>query len=336
MNKIAKVIIDVNKGFVPAQFSAMSKEEMTESVRKEMLSVFGLETYNKKDFRRALRKNDLLVCEIIEEVIDANIRTGDEILGEFSRRFVDFRTLDLGDENLFYVKGKKDLIVSEFAGGYINARRQRYESGQSFPIDLKNYVISTYIYFEQLVSGRLDLAEFVMALNDAIAKKMKSVMLQTFQAGLTNLPAAYKFSAAYDEDLIIEMLTKLEAVNQARPMLIGTASAIYKLQSHLDFSDNMKDAKNNDYTLGKWLGYDVIVLPNEIEPGTIDTLMLDDKIYCIAGDTKLLKFVQSGDVMVKSNEEKTEHGDLTLNYEASTSFGSAICYSGLAGTIDLL
>ena len=326
MNKISTILLDCYNGNIPAQFSAMSKEAREEAVRKELLNVMGLEKFEKSTFRKALRKPDVQVAifEIIEEVVAENFKSDSEVMGRFAELFVDVRNIAAGDENLFTVFGKHDLIVSEYSGSHQTVRRQRFESGQSFSLEMRNFIIGVYVYLEQLLAGRQDLATFVMALNEAVAKKIRAMIVTAFEAGLTNLPNSYKVSGSYSAENIIAMLEKLEAVNGGvKPRLIGSTSAIRKLQNVSDLatkdllSSNMKDTINARKTLPVWMGYECIELENSIKEGTIDELVLaPDKIYAVCGDEKIVKVVFEGEPLCKTNDggDSFQNADLTIDY----------------------
>lgn len=341
MNKFSKIILDCYKGQIPTQFSEMNKEAREEAIRTELLNAIGLERFEKKALRKALRRPEVQVqmFEIIEELVNENFKTNSDLMNSFYQTYCDIKNLSEGDENLFYVEGKHSLIVSEYSGSHMTARRQRFQSGQSFKLEMRNFIIATYVYLEQLLAGRQTLEKFVLALNEAVAKKNEEMIAEAFQAGLSATPAAYQVTGSFNEDNILTMLEKLEAVNGAKPRLIGTATAIRKLQGVVDvkYSDDMKDVRNSNFTLPVWNGYSCDVIPNAIKNGTIDQLVLDStKVYAICSNEKICKVVYEGDSMVKENSsEEFQNADLTLDYVCAYKANACVAFNQLIGLVDL-
>lgn len=341
MNKLSKIILDCYKGQVPTQFASMDKDTREEAVRQELFNIIGIEKYDKKSLRRAMRKPDVQVAmfEIIEEIVNENFKTNSDILTPFMKQFCDIRNLANDDRNLFYVEGKHKLVVSEYSGSHMTVRRQRFQSGQSFSLEMRNFIIGTYVYLEQLLSGRQTIEKFVLALQDAVAKKNEEMIVTAFEAGLSATPSAYHVTGSYNENNILTMLEKLEPVNGAKPKLYGTASAIRRLQGVVDiaYSDKMKDQRNENFILPVWNGYECGVIPNAIKEGTIDELVLDNKkIYAICSTEPICKVVYEGDSVVKENSaEEFQNADLTLDYTLAYKANACVAFDGIIGLIEI-
>ena len=346
MNKLARVILDCAKGNIPTAYSTMDKEARENAIRQELLNVMGLEKFEKKAFRRAMRKDAVrtAVFEIIEDVVAENFKTDSAILGRFAELFCEVKNLSLGDTNIFFVEGKHDLVVSEYSGSHMTVRRQRFQSGQSFSLEMRNFIIGVFVYVEQLLAGREDLATFVTALNEAVAKKIQAMVVTAFEAGLTNLPTGYHVSGVYNEGNILGMLEKLQAVNGGeKPRLIGSMTALRKLQGIENLavagrlSEKMKDQVNEGFVMPVWNSYECIALDNAIKEGTIDELVLDsNKIYAVCGSERICKIVFEGDPEVKENSSDNHYNaDMTIDYILSFKCNACVAYGGLVGLIDL-
>lgn len=342
MNNMAKIIIDCYKGQIPAQYSQVSKEEREEAIRSELLKVMGLEKFEKKSFRKALRANQVAIFEVIEEIVASNFVTGSTIMSDFANRFCEIKNLALGDENLFYVEGQNDLIVSEYAGSHMTARRQRFQSGQSFKLEMRNFIISVYTYLEQVLAGRIDFATFVAKLYEAVDKKNGEMIVDAFNAGLSSLPATYKVTGSYNANNILTMLQHLEAANGVKPVLTGTTAALRKLQGIQELStggrlsDDMKKQINEQFFMPVWESYECVAVANAHKSGSVSEFVIpNDKVYAVAGDTKLVKIVFEGDAIVKENNTDFDNADLSLEYTLAYKANAVVAYSGLAGIIEL-
>ena len=227
----------------------------------------------------------------------------------------------------------------------MTVRRQRFSSGNSFSLEVRNFIIGVFTYVEQLLSGREDMAKFVNALNEAVAKKIQAMILTAFEAGLTNLPTAYHVSGVYNEGNILTMLEKLQAVNGGeKPRLIGSQTALRKLQGIENLanagrlSEKMKDQVNEGLILPVWNSYECVALDNAIKEGTIDELVLDtNKIYAVCGDEKIVKVVFEGESQVKENsDDNFYNADETIDYTLRFKANACVAYSGLVGLIELV
>ena len=70
MNKLARIILDCSKGQIPTAYASMDKDAREDAVRQELLNIMGLEKFEKRAFRKAIRKPEVKVAtfEIIEEI----------------------------------------------------------------------------------------------------------------------------------------------------------------------------------------------------------------------------------------------------------------------------
>ena len=342
MNKIAKVIIDCKNNRIPAQFSAMSTADRDEAIRKELLGALGLgEVFEKKAFINALRNpvTNRAMFEIIEEIVADNFKTNPEALGKLGEMFCDIKNISLGDTNSFYIPAKGKITISEYSGSHMSVRRQRVAGGASISPSMRSFIAGVYVYVEMLLSGRETLEKFVTMLDESVARKIKTLITETFNSAVNNVPTTFKVTGAYDEDAILEMLAKLEAVNEnGKPVLFGTPMAIRKLQGSVDItkqSDNMKNEAYVNFTMPVWNGYQCV----ELEQSVDDNLdfVLDNKIYAICGNGKFIKVVYEGLPMIKENSnDMFANADLTVDYIMSFKMGCAVAYDSMIGIAEII
>lgn len=96
----------------------VSKKEANDKIREVMFEVIGLdETASKKEIRKAVRRNQVAVYEVIEELIPNLVKTGWQE-NPFFQQFVEYRNMDVGDTNEFYVNDESILTVSELSGNH--------------------------------------------------------------------------------------------------------------------------------------------------------------------------------------------------------------------------
>lgn len=330
MSAIAKILYDVHKGNIPTQYTSVSKAERDEAIRKEIFSVLGIEEFERKAFRRAWRENKNKVYAIIEELANQVMVDGEFQKSAFYNQFVEVKNLALGDTNEFYVEGKNELIVSEFSGSHFDLRRQRIDAGDKFSIGMKDYGIKVYEYFERVLSGRASIEKLVALLMEAIEKKLAEIAESTFMTAMNSLPTELKVAGPYNEEAILEKLAHLEATNGEKPVLVGTKMAIRKLQGVVggEWSDNMRETRNNNMVLPVWNGYSCVEIAQGHKIGTFDFTMPTNKVYAICGsDTKIVKMVLEGDTLVKEISDGTQNADMSLETAMTFKAGVAVAYN---------
>ena len=338
MNDIVKLICDTHRGIVPQKFADTSKNEREDCVRKAIFEVLGVSEYGTKEYRNSMRRNEALVFEIIEEMVDNIVIDGDATRDAFFNNFAEVKNLALGDKNVFYAEGANTLALSKFSGNHFDIRRQRIDIGSEFQVEMGDYGIAIFEYFERFLAGRCDLAKLVTLAQEAINKGVSESIYTTFNDALTNLPSVFVFNGTYDETGISETLGHVEAYNNAVPVLVGTKTAIAKLQGKVavdSLSNEMKAQKNALGYIEMWNGYKCLTLPQLHKKGTFDFIFDDSKILALPGGEKLVKVCFEGTSQVRDIAENGDNADKSVQTTITLKFGTAVAYAGTIGTITI-
>lgn len=338
MNTIARLIYDTHKGDIPQKYSAMNKEARENAIRQEILDVLGLEKFSKKEFRQAFRSKKAEVFSIIEDLADQVMADGEYKRNAFYDQFVEVKNLALGDKNEFYVEGKNTLQISEFSGSHFNLKRRRIDVGQKFSLEMRDFGISIYEELERIMSGRADFAKLVALVVDAVERHLAELAQATFASAITNLPTEFVFNAQYNQDKIVELLTHVSSANNGvKPVLVGTATALAKLQgkSTIVVSSDMANEINAKGYLDVWQGYSCMELEQGHKVGSFEFTMPTNKVYALINGSKLVKVCLEGETMVKEVSDKN-NADLTEQYTIAYKAGAAVAYSNLIGEITLV
>lgn len=133
-------------GFVKLMIDAGNKvvanktdEEANAKIREINFAVLGLnENAKRKEIRQAIRRNRIVVNEILEEVIPALLKSGWRD-NPFFREYVEYKSMDDEDANLFHVEDDTILTVSKISGGHHDLVRQRLGEGEYFSIPTSWY-----------------------------------------------------------------------------------------------------------------------------------------------------------------------------------------------------
>ena len=107
----------------------VSKEEANKKIVEVFQGVLGITKDSRPgDIRKAVRRNQALLFDIIEETVQSLLVTG---WGNdpFFQKYVDQRNLALGDKNEFYSEDESILSVMRVAGNHHDIVRQRLGAG---------------------------------------------------------------------------------------------------------------------------------------------------------------------------------------------------------------
>lgn len=337
MNDIVNLICDTHRGIVPTKFENTTKFEREEAIRKAIFDVLGVDSYGTKEYRKAMRKHQAEVFEIIEEVVDKIVIDGDKTREEFYSQFAEVKNLALGDTNEFYVEGANTLALSKFSGNHFDIRRQRVDTGSSFQVEMADYGIAIFEYWDRFLAGRCDLAKLILLAQEAINKGISEAIYTTFNEVLTTLPPQFICNGNYDEAKMLETIGHVEADNGQAPILVGTKAAIAKLQdrTQFDMSDEMRNQKNALGYVEMWNGYKCITLPQVHKKGTFEFAFDNSKILVLPADTKPVKVCFEGDSQVKEIAEGDQNADKSVQTTITLKFGVAVAFSNMLGTISI-
>ena len=114
--------------------NAVSNDIANDSIRKVMYEVLEVPEGTKgAPLRKAIRRHQTEVFEVIEETLQNMVETG---WGNnpFFNEWVERKSAALGDTNEFYTEDNVILTVSELAGGSWNLYRQRLGAGKTFSV----------------------------------------------------------------------------------------------------------------------------------------------------------------------------------------------------------
>jgi len=333
MNSIVKLMTDTYRGVVPTKYANTTKAEREEAIRQAIFEVIGVSEYGTKEYRNAMRRNQVQVFEIIEEFVDGVIANGERMKNAFYDNFVEAKFLNIGDKNVFYSEGVNQLAISKYSGNHWNVARKRIDLGSEFSVDTFDYGIAVFEYLDRFLAGRADLAKLVSLLEEAVDRGISEACYSVFTDALKTIPTNFVYSGSYSEDGIVKVLGHVEAYNNQVPVLVGTRASLSKLQGKVTAQSNdMLDEKHKNGLLEYWNGYRCICLPNVHKTGTFDFAFDDTKILALPADAKLVKLVLEGDSQIKEEEN---NADKSKTYVLSFKMGIACAYSGMIGTITL-
>lgn len=335
MNKVSKLILAHVEGNIPAEYSNFTQDQREEAVRSVFLKEIGIEgAYSAKAFRKAFSKNKEVIYEIIEEVVGDGVKGLDT--HPFFQRFVIRHDLDAGQTNSFIYKGRNNIIVSESASNF-SMKRQRVENGQSFTVQPRTYSVSVYEMCDRLAAGQSTFEEMINDVREAIVSKLEEITYTALANSLNNLPAAFVANGSYDESAILDVIERVESINEKPAILVGTKSALARLQNKtvVGLSDAQKEEKARNGYVADWNGSLCVAIENVAKTGSHELLMPNDQILVLSSDDKPVRLVTTGGEM-RREISGTDTQDNSLTIAMFFQAGVAVLHADVIGKITIV
>ena len=119
MLNLGKLIYDSTKSErIPAEYAKYSQSERENAIREKIFEVLGVTEYEKKSFRKAMRRHSVEVYEIIEEVIDNVLSSSFHLCVAFGlrepRRPISQRRRPLGEDHCLRQRERRELSRQAF------------------------------------------------------------------------------------------------------------------------------------------------------------------------------------------------------------------------------
>ena len=304
---VARLLIDNHAGkvVVPACFSEEDVLTPEEAITNAFFQIIGVDkdTATVNDIQLAFRKEEvrLGVFAIIEEVIREGI-INEGWRNAFFDRFVETRSQARGDKTVFYVESRKELVVSRISkDGRVALDRQRFDEGHELEVKVATYGIKVYEHLARILLGRADWSGLVARLNEAVEQFIAEKVYATFAVVCNNLPTQFRHAGAYNRKAIMEKVQAVKMASGAASVtLVGTQVALEYLQDAELMNDDRKNELYNNGRLGKWMGIDLVELPNSFKQGSALTkkVMQDDVIFIVPNNVgKPVKMIVEPELM---------------------------------------
>ena len=318
----------------------VSKAEANEKIVEVFQGVLGLDKNSKPaEVRKAIRRNQALVFDIIEETVQNLLVTG---WGNdpFMMKYVDQRNLALGDKNEFYTEDDSVLSVMKVAGNHHDIIRQRLAGGTVKSIETYWVAIKIYAEFERVVMGLEDWAKFITKVYEAYDRYIKNTVYDTMVGYANALTGIFKKTGSVTAENLNALCDLVSTATGMPVMIMGTRAALAKvidLQNASYISDAMKDEHYRTGVLGMWEGKELVEIPQIFEKGKVGTYKIDNTLLWImpVADEKFIKVVNEGDTQLSTVADKGTNMDMTYEYELQTKLGCGVMLSGVFGCYDI-
>lgn len=320
--------------------SKVSKEEANAKIVEVFQGVLGITKDSRPgDVRRALRRNQALVFDIIEETIQNLLITG---WGNdpFFQKYVDQRNLALGDKNEFYSEDDSILSVMKVSGNHHDIIRQRLGAGAVDSIATYWCAVKVYSEFERVVTGAEEFAKFVNKMYEAYDRYVKNALYDAMVGYNTKLSSDFKKTGSITAENLNALCDMVSTATGYPVMIMGTRTALSKvigLQNSQYISEAMKDEHYRTGLLGMWEGKELVEIPQVFEKGKVGQYKIDNTLLWIMPitDLKFIKLVNEGDTQLRAITDKDTNMDMTYEQEIQTKLGVAVMLNSAFGVYDL-
>ena len=318
----------------------VSKKEANDKIVEVFQGVLGLDKNSKPaEVRKAIRRNQALVFDIIEETVQSLLVSG---WGNdpFMMKYVDQRNLALGDRNEFYSEDDSVLSVMKIAGNHHDIIRQRLAGGSVESIKTYWVGIKIYAEFERVVMGLEDWAKFITKVYEAYDRYIKNTVYDAMVGYATSLGSTYRKTGSLTATNLNTLCDTISTATGMPVMIMGTRAALAKvieLQNASYISDSMKNEHYRTGLLGMWEGKELVEIPQVFEKGNVGQYKIDNSMIWVmpVNEEKFIKVVNEGDTQLMTVTDKTANMDMTYEYELQTKLGCAVMLHGAFGCYDI-
>lgn len=318
-------VFDLTNDLARGDFSAhVDKEKVTrgdlenylrDTINNDILG--GLTLY------QAFRRNNNLIFEIIEEVVNITI-SNDFVDIPFFDNFVEFKNRALGDKTAWYSEGKSYVTVASFAGNHWDTNRESLDAGEEYTLEKEWVYIHVYDEFERFLLGIASLERLTDVIYKSFNKYIKERTYVMFQSVMDVVPAEFT-AQGNDEEAVGDLVDLVQAAGSYSNITIaGTKAALRKLARVIPdnyFADSQREAKASTGTIGEWEGNKLMVIPQVIKEGTFELALDKDVIFIMGGDVKPIKVEFIGDTRTQEVTDHRVNNDMTYDLQVQTLFG---------------
>ena len=283
----------------------VSDREADDAIRNYLFSELGLnEKSSNKEIKRALESEaGRAFFEILEEIVDEIIITGWQD-NEFFNNFVEVRNMSDGDANEFWTDKDIILDVAKISGDMHDLVMQKFNEGQSFSVPTAVYGIKVGSDIRMFLTGRSDWNKFTSAVARAFVNAIQEELYSEFMDAANKLPVTDGFRGngaltSASKDAFDEIISNVETVNGTQVVILGTKTALKKLNNLSDVdwrANSQKEAVAANGILGSYEGTTLIEIPQRFEFNNVGKKLVDDTKLLIfpVVSYKPIKFVDYG------------------------------------------
>ena len=337
-----KLMLDTAHANFEEGISAKEANEKIVSMFKQAIGVN--EKSTKSEIRKAIRRNQQVLFDLIEEIVPNLLQTGWQD-NPFFNEYVETRNIEIGDKNVFYTEDETILTVSKVSGNHWDLDRQRLGKGASFSVETSWYGIAVYSEYERLLTGAEDFATFVTKLYEAVDRFVNESIYQAMLSAAAQLPGGATGSGQWvkngaltsaEKAVFMQLIEDVQMATGMDVVIMGTKSALSRLEGMQDIdwvSEDMKVQRNTTGRIGYFEGIRLVELKQGFRLNDTTQYLVDDKQLFImpVGDNRFIKVVNEGQPEMRQVNDNTVNQDMTYDYRYMFKMGVAVMVNLLFG-----
>ena len=334
-NAFTKLMLDTASGDFE---EGITLKDANKKIVAKFNAILGIdEKSTKAEIRKAIRRNQQVLFDLIEEVVPNLLRTGWQE-NPFFNEYVETKNIDIGDQNVFYTEDETLLTVSKVSGNHWDIDRQRLGKGASFSVETSWYGIAVYSEYERLLTGAEDFATFVTKLYEAVDRYVNESIYQAMLSAAAQLPGGaggngqwVKNGAltANEKAVFMQLVEDVQMATGMDVVIMGTKSALSRLEGMQDIdwvSEDMKVQRNTTGRIGYFEGIRLVEIKQGFRLNDTSKYLVDDKQLFImpVGDNRFIKVVNEGQPEMRQVNDNTTHQDMTYDYRYMFKMGVGV------------
>lgn len=336
----SRLCIDTAKGTV----KHYSIDEANDKIRNTIREMCGLsEKPTPKELRKAFKRQSVreAVFEVIEETVEDTLISGWTASPVF-QKYVEVKTLALGQTNKFYTKDPCIITVAEIADGHHSIERQRLGAGKEFSVNVKSYGAKVYMEMSRFLQGVEDWSELINKITEAFTRLTNTLLHEAVMNAGTTLPVPSKWNVRGElkpanHDAFVRLISDVQLATGGVATIVGTKVALSGLKNLGTvewISDEAKSDIYNTGRLGTFEGTAIIELPQAFKENDVTGyLEADDKLLILPSNIdKFVKMFYEGMDETKEVSEAGDNADDTKEYEFKSRFGIKVMTNVRFGT----
>jgi hypothetical protein len=301
-----------------------------EAIRKAFFEILGEDKLTWQNWRN--HKNEIFT--IIENVLNTNLPLAWED-SQFYNQFVESKNGLLGDTNEFVVEDYSTLIACSFSGNHWDTDRKKVGGRKAFSLPTQWIYVHVYDDFERFLKGLNSFAEFVIAMQKAMNKRIDQLVYGAFAAGGNYLPTDFRVTGSYDRTKMLELIQRVATASGQNVVIAGTKIALSALVSATPAALLSEQQKQEIATSGQLLnltslGVMGVEIPQTFIKGTFQFALPQNIIYVLPANEKFIKVWFEGDTRARDLTEIQTH-DQTMDSQIQTKVGVGVVFSSVFG-----
>ena len=343
----SKLMIDTASGIFEEGITA---KEANKKIVEKFHQIIGVdEKSTKAEIRKAIRRNQQVLFDLIEEVVPNLLQTGWQD-NPFFNEFVETRNIDIGDVNVFYTEDETLLSVSKVSGNHWDIDRQRLGKGASYSVETSWYGIAVYSEYERLLTGAEDFATFVTKLYEAVDRYVNESIYQAMLSAAAERPGGATGSGqwvktgaldAAEKTKFIQLVEDVQMATGMEVVIMGTKTALSRLENMQDIqwvSEDMKVQRNTTGRIGYFEGIRLVELKQGFRLNDTTQYLIDDKQLFLmpVGDNRFIKVVNEGQPEMRQVNDNTVNLDMTYDYRYMFKMGVGVQIGLMFGVYNIV